>query len=282
MRKVFIPFLRKRRIASFADITPPVITAFQNHLLSKGAKPQTVNKYSSVVRSVFDQLVMDGTVTENVFDRVTALKEKAYRHPRGCHELPLLKGVFNRRWENELSYLLCLTIYATGLRNSEIDLIKYEDITAIHGCRFIDVKQSKTANGVRLVPLHPYVYKRLEAWYTKKRLSPCDYLLAPDCGHNQSTTYNAANAALGERLGVTEADLARQYITFYSGRYYWKTLMNAAELGDVEEYFMGHKVSRDVAKQYNRLDKRGQDLLVKKAREVFRILDEWLFCKKSA
>jgi hypothetical protein len=53
--------------------------------------------------------------------------------------------------------------------------------------------------------------------------------------------------------------------------------MNAEELGDVEEYFMGHKVSRDVAKRYNHRDKQGQEKILEKAREVFAILDKRLF-----
>ncbi|MDR1073095.1 MAG: hypothetical protein LBL45_05405, partial [Treponema sp.] len=44
-----------------------------------------------------------------------------------------------------------------------------------------------------------------------------------------------------------------------------------------EEYFMGHKVSAEVRKRYNHKDKRGVEKMAEKAREVFGILDEWLF-----
>jgi hypothetical protein len=56
--------------------------------------------------------------------------------------------------------------------------------------------------------------------------------------------------------------------------------MSAEGLGDVEEYFMGHKVSSDVSKLYNHKDKQGKNMLAKKAREVFKILDKRLFVKK--
>ena len=43
------------------------------------------------------------------------------------------------------------------------------------------------------------------------------------------------------------------------------------------EYFMGHKVSGDVAKRYNHRDKHGQKKLIAKTKEVLKIL---VFCPK--
>jgi hypothetical protein len=53
--------------------------------------------------------------------------------------------------------------------------------------------------------------------------------------------------------------------------------MDSENLGDVEEYFMGHKVSGDVAKRYNHKDKQGKKKLLEKARRVFQILDKRIF-----
>jgi hypothetical protein len=54
--------------------------------------------------------------------------------------------------------------------------------------------------------------------------------------------------------------------------------MNAEGLGeDIEEYFMGHKVSGDVSKRYNHKEKQGRDRLENKVRLVFSILDKKLF-----
>jgi hypothetical protein len=39
---------------------------------------------------------------------------------------------------------------------------------------------------------------------------------------------------------------------------------------------MGHKVSGDVSKNYNHKDKQGREKLLKKAKEVFTILDKKL------
>jgi hypothetical protein len=53
--------------------------------------------------------------------------------------------------------------------------------------------------------------------------------------------------------------------------------MNSEDLGDVEEVFMGHKVSTDVAKLYNHRDKQGKERFIKKAKKVFAILDKRIF-----
>jgi hypothetical protein len=94
----------------------------------------------------------------------------------------------------------------------------------------------------------------------------------------RSVLYNAANTALGEVIGLGQQELSEKHISFYSGWHFWKTMMSAAGLGeDIEEYFMGHKVSADVKKRYNHLDKRGEAALVEKAREVCGVLDRVLF-----
>jgi hypothetical protein len=54
--------------------------------------------------------------------------------------------------------------------------------------------------------------------------------------------------------------------------------MSSEGLGeDIEEFFMGHKVSGDVSKNYNHKDKRGREKLLEKAKEVFAILEKKLF-----
>jgi integrase len=276
--KVFIPFLKSQNIADFDDATAPVFSKLQTALLAKGNKPQTVNRYFNTVSAIFDHLIMDGTITENVFDKVIPLKEtQKTSKKRGCYEIGKINGIFNRKWREELDYLLCLVIYSTGLRNSEIEKIQAQDLISMKGYHFINIQKSKTENGVRIVPLHDFVYKKLLAYIKKHDFKDEQYLFSAKGGPNQSKVYKAANALLGKKLKMSADELEDQHITFYSGRHHWKTLMNANELGDVEEYFMGHKVSRDIAKRYNHRDKQGQKMIIKKAREVFAILDRWVF-----
>jgi integrase len=279
MKKKFIPYLQENNIKTFEKIDPPVIGKFQDYLLSEGMEPQSINRYLSSVNCVFNQLLIRGVIKENPFDRVKALKmgDKS-TEVRGCHDLDRMKGVFNRQWDDTLSYLLCLLIYTTGMRNSEIEKIKVNDLIELDDIRFVDVKESKSRNGIRLVPLHDFVYEKIQGYIKKTGKKGEDYIFSAHGGPNQSTLYREANILLGKKLKISEDELEKQGITFYSGRHFWKTLMNGEGLGDdIEEFFMGHKVSGDVSKNYNHKDKQGREKLLEKAKEVFTILEKKLF-----
>jgi integrase len=274
---VFIPHLKAAGADGFASLTPPVMAELQNALLlKKGNKPSTVNRYFGALNSIFAHFVMKGYVKENVMDKVKPLKASG-ESVRGCHELEKVRGAFNSRWEDKTSYMLCLMIYATGMRNSEIAKIRPPDIVEKGGARFVSVSKSKTKNGARLVPLHAFVYRNL-ADYIRETGAQADGYIFSAKGYNQSTLYRKANEALGAKLGCAADELDRQRITYYSGRHYWKTLMSAGGLGeDAEEFFMGHKTSREVRQRYNHKDKRGEEKALEKAREIFAILDNALF-----
>jgi integrase len=278
MNKKFIPYLRENNIKTFEKIDVPAMANFQDYLLAEGTKPQTINRYMSSINAVFNQLLITGVIKENPLDRVKSLKigTKSIKI-RGCHPVDKMKGVFDTQWDDTLSYLLCLMIYSTGMRNSEIEKIKVRDIIELDGIQFIDIKESKSRNGIRLVPLHNFVYKRLKRYIKQTGKREENYIFSDHGGPNQSTLYNQANALLGEKLKLSEDDLEKQKITFYSGRHFWKTLMSSEGLGeDIEEFFMGHKVSGDVSKSYNHKDKQGKGKILEKAHEVFTILEKKL------
>ena len=275
--KHWIPFLKKHRIKLLDEIDTPLLVKFQDYCLEKGIKPQTANTYISHISNIFDYLVLRGNIKINPCNGLTLLgvNEEHY-HIRGCYKIAELRGVFNKRWKDAYLQMLCLIIYTTNMRNSDIEKIQVKDIIRIKDCRFIDIPKSKTKNGVRIVPLHDFVYGMLIRYIKKTGKGPDDYVFTNGkrIAHD---TYNKANITLGAYAGYDEARLKEENITFYSGRHFWKTMMNSADLGEVEEYFMGHKISSDVAKRYNHRDKQGQDKIVKKAQEVFRILDKTLF-----
>jgi integrase len=270
----FIPYMRSRRITGFESIGVKELDDFQDHYLAEGLKPQTINDYLKAVRRIYTYLIRKGHISENPCLHLTnipvSLRDKK---ERGCYELEKLKGVFEKKWADRKLYLLCLLIYTTGIRNSEIGRIRKKDIVSVDGCRFVDITESKTENGVRLVPLHETVYRKLKEYAAGK---PSEERVFRNC---TSVTFSEANKELA-RILKTEETAEAQHITFYSGRHFWKTLMNSGGLGEeVEEIFMGHKVSNDVAKLYNHRDKQGKKHMVKKAKQVFSILDRELFSR---
>jgi integrase len=281
--KKFVPFLKEEKIQSFDRITKKTLSDFQDWLLAgkqpgaahvqvgRKLKPQTVNSNLTPVKMVFQYLERKGLIKQNpctLLSRIPVHEED--KRSRGCYEVERLKGVFNHGWENEGWYMLCLLVYTTGMRNSEIRGMGMEDIISIEGCRFIDIKESKTKSGIRIVPLHERVYEKLAAYAGAKGTG------APFREYTPADFTEAAGA-LAKELEVSEEEAA-QNITFYSGRHFWKTLMNSEELGeDIEEIFMGHRVSGDVSKLYNHRDKQGKKSLIRKARHVFAILDKQIF-----
>jgi site-specific recombinase XerD len=274
--RIIIPFLREKKIRRFEEITAPDITELQDRLLKKGNKAHTINRFLGCLKTITDHLVSHGKITENVFDKVVMLKKRKQDYKvRGCHEIHAVKGVFAREWEDKVSYLLCLIIYTTGMRNSEIEKMRVKDLIKLNGYNFINIPESKTENGVRIVPVHDFVHKKLSAYIIQTGKHGEDYIFSKNGNPLQSTVYRKANEDMLKALKLETGDT--KDISFYSGRHFWKTLMSAEDLGSVEEYFMGHKVSRDVAKRYNHLDKQGQKKILGKAKEVYKILDRYIF-----
>jgi integrase len=269
IKNKFMPFLKGRGIRSAEKIDARVLSDFQDELLGEGLKPQSVNDNLKGVKKVFAYLERKGIVKENPCRTLKGVRvRRSDQNVRGCYELEALKGVFDEPWEERLLYVLCLTAYTTGMRNSEIQGITPGAIREIGGVHFIDIQKSKTENGVRLAPLHERVFKALEGCWAAGGFAAGGW----------DRKFKAANLELGRRLGADEAELKAQGITFYSGRHFWKTMMNAGGLGeDAEELFMGHKVTSDVKKRYNHKDKQGQEEMVKKAKKVFSILDRYVF-----
>jgi len=273
IRDRFIPFLKKKSIKAFYEITPYILGDFQDNLLAEKIKPQTVNNIFKAVKRVFKYLLRKGLIKDNPCEFVHYIPVRLEdKKVRGCYDVEKLKGVFDRQWKDELSYLLCLLNYTTGLRNSEIAKVAMNDIIKIGNCNFIDVKESKTPSGIRSVPLHDTVYKKIAGYFSKKDPK------GPIFGCLSPGTFVRAGRQLALKLKISEEDIKKENITFYSGRHFWKTLMNVGGLGeDIEEIFMGHMVSNDMAKLYNHRDKQGKDRIVKKAKQVFKILDQYIF-----
>jgi site-specific recombinase XerD len=282
MLNKFIPYLKDEGADSLAAIDTPFMARFQNHLLRGNMKPQTINHAVSAINKIFEHLLLIGSCSINPCAGLAALKiTEEDVTERGCYDLALVRGVFNRRWEDERSYLLCLLIYATDMRNCEISRIQVHDLITVEGVSFIQIPKSKSRYGTRIVPLHPFVHKKLLRYIKQREKGPDDYIFSRG-KKLQSRAWTKAYHNMGTLLGYNDERLAAEHITFYSGRHFWKTLMNAENLGDAEEYFMGHKVSADVAKRYNHRDKQGQAKIAEKAKEIFGILDRRLFTRTKA
>jgi len=279
INRSFIPYLKKMGVKTIEEITTPFLSKFQNYLLTKnkkGVKPMTVNIRISHISMIFNRLLLDGLISVNPCKGLVSIKsKKGDKKITGCYDIEKLKGVFNKRWDNDFYCILNLLIYTTNLRNCEIENIRISDFTVIDGFHFLNVPDSKTPNGIRTVPIHDFAYKKLMG-YAKKN-NKTDYILKPKAKIIQSTEYKKAAVELAKHLGYSEEFMEKENMKFYSGRHFWKTLTDAEGLGDIGEIFMGHKVSTDVSKIYNHKDKIGKTKKLEKVKHLFMILDKYVF-----
>jgi integrase len=285
INKQFIPYLKTNGIKEIQDINTPLLTRFQNYLLTdkkkdgkiiEGIKPQTINNYISHISTIFDHLLLEGQITVNPCKSVLSIKaKKEDKKITGCYEVGKLKGVFNKQWKSDLSYMLTLLIYTTDMRNIEIERIRFSDLSTIEQYNFLNVPDSKTINGIRIVPIHNFVHDKLMEY--AKKYNKNDYIFKTKGKRLGSIVYRKSTIELAKHLGYSVEDINKDNIRFYSGRHFWKTLMSSEELGDIEEFFMGHKVSSDIAKRYNHRDKLGKEKLLEKTKKAFDILDKYIF-----
>jgi integrase len=262
----------------------PVLDDFQDYLINdkiaggktvKGIQAQTANDHKAAINKAFNYLVRKGIIDINPCRNLIPLPENN-KKSHGCYELEKMKGIFNKRWKDRMAYLLNLIIYTTDMRPVEIKGFCKNDIVSYYGCHFIDLKKSKTENGIRHVPLHEKTHKKIMEYVEGKDSSQNIF------GDVSAYQFSKAYKELGKMLGFNRDFLKEKNIKFYSGRHFWKTLMSAHGLGEgIEECFMGHRVTNDVAKLYNHRDMQGRKNLAKKAKEVFKILDTWLFVQRK-
>ena len=277
IKNYFINFLKKNSIYNFEEINAPLLSKFRKQLLAgsekkKPIKPQTIKSYFSCISQIYDNLITEGVAKLNPVKSLVRIK-MAEEKLRGCYEITMLKGAFNKKWGNQLSYLLCLIIYTTGMRNGEIERIKVCDLIVIDKIHFINIQESKTRNGIRIVPLHEFVYRKIITYAKKNDKNKNDLIFE----NVKRISYEVANSELARFTKYSKERLEAENITFYSGRHFWKTLMDSENLGDIEEYFMGHKTSGNVAKRYNHKDRQGKKKLIERTKRVFAILDKWVF-----
>jgi integrase len=163
-----------------------------------------------------------------------------------------LKGVFGKQWNDPLSKLLCMVIYFTGMRNSEILRMCFNDIEKINDVYFLNVRGTKSKNAVRKVPVHTALYSALENYVNENGIGKDTEIFKG----MYNDVFRQASFDMGLLLGFTDKQLLEKGICFYSGRHTYKSIMalgNAEKIGDLpidfQEMFMGHSFKKEELKE---------------------------------
>ena len=86
-----------------------------------------------------------------------------------------------------------------------MEKIQLKDLILIDDIHFIDIPESKSENGVRVVPLHDFVYKELTA-YAKKN-NKTDYIFRPGGAVMNGSIYRKAAQELAKYAGYSLEDI---------------------------------------------------------------------------
>jgi integrase len=283
-----IPFFQEKKVHYLNQITPIHIKELKRHLSKKGLTPQTINYNLHSFKKCLGLLKDMGKISYDFSGcSFTQKGSKEAEKARDIYAIDTLKGVFAKQWNNELSKLLCMVIYFCGIRNSEIQRMRFNDIENIDDVHFLNVRGTKSRNAVRKVPLHPALYNALET-YTKKNSIDRD---TPIFENMYNDVFRQASFDMGSLLGFTEKELVEKGICFYSGRHTYKTILalgNAEKTADIDinfqELFMGHNFNKKELREngineyaYNHLDAEsiGDTLLAQKGKEVLKVIDRY-------
>jgi integrase len=255
-----ITWLNEKRIFKYTDMNAQVLYNFQIDCMAKGISNKNIQDMIFSLKLLYNRLSAEGVISYNLFVGITQVKREKSKE-KGMFTIGGVRGIFNTVWENsETEYMFHFMACMTGLRNSEIRLLKTGDFETIGGLRFIRVTNArednsgtKTENGVRKVVLHDLVYDRIQDYIIKNNRKEYLFLNGRGSVYSASEVSDMIQSA-AQRIGVGNAYLAEQNITFHSWRHLYSTVLY--ESGQISsdwiEYFMGHK-QRGVKAVYTHL-----------------------------
>jgi integrase len=289
MTNHIVKFFQNKKVLYLSQITPIHIKELKNYLSKeKGLKPQTINYNLHSFKKCLELMKDMGKITADFSKCSFTVKgSKQAEKTRNIYSIDTLKGIFSKRWNNELSRVLCMVIYFCGIRNSEIVRMRFNDIEKINEVYFLNVRGTKSKNAVRKVPIHTALYSALKNYVRENGISKD----TPIFQGVYNDTFRQASFDMGSLLGFTDGQLLEKGICFYSGRHTYKTILtlgNAEKTGDVsidwQELFLGHNFSKEELKEkgineyaykHFNADVIGDDILSKKGKEVIKILTRY-------
>jgi integrase len=185
--------------------------------------------------------------------------------------------------------LYCLLGNLCGLRNAEILLLRKENIKLIGKTYFLSIENSrtdgtgtKTMAGKRLVPLHPFIYTKLDEYI--KENNRTDYIFWAGSKTINYNDFARARTIFSLLCGYDESSIKGHNIVFYSFRHFFNTIItNALYEIDLVEYYMGHSNRSDMKKNYLHLGSVGNKYIEENGIKIISVIENYfseLFKKK--
>jgi site-specific recombinase XerD len=151
-------------------ITESDITRYQEHLAKKGNVPRTIDTKVGTIRSLFNFAKKQSYTRGDNPAADRSLLNRKQRQKGGyatfeTDEIALLLGCdyFRERLAKNFDYTTAVLMgLMTACRVGEITTLKKEHFKhSRKGTPYITIRDSKTAAGIREVPLHPFIYAHI-------------------------------------------------------------------------------------------------------------------------
>lgn len=201
-------------------VTPSDITRYQEFLAEKGNSVRTIDNKISIVRALYNFAKKQGYTRQDNPAENRALLTKKQRLKGGYAifekeeiELFFKSEFFKEQMNKDPDYTTAVILgLFTGCRIGEITNLKKEQFKeSPKGNIYITIRDSKTLAGIREVPLHPWVFNRIEKFINSKTDKVFKYIEKDGKG-----TGNAVGKKFARN--VKSAGITRDKLVFHSLR----------------------------------------------------------------
>ena len=250
VKRVLIPYLNEYKIFDYSDLTPKVLYEFQKDCILKNISNKNITDILFAINLLYNRLSIEGKVAYNPLASIRCVKREKSKI-KGMFDIKDIKGLFNMEWiGNETEYMFNLISATTGMRNSEIRLLKVCDFEKVKDIHFINIsnarddesKEAKNEYSLRKVPLHNFVYDKIINYISKNQRTKYIFVNEKKHVYKACEISNMINI-VSNKLGFSDNYCSDNNITFHSWRHMYSTIMYESGViySDWIEYFLGHK-----------------------------------------
>lgn len=247
LHKHILPYLGKTRVSAItsAQINEWLVSLPEKDGISRSTSNQCLDALSTVMKFA----IKKGIIKNNPCADVENLGDDSTARPAfTALEVEALIGE-EGEWKNPLIRLMCMTAAVTGMRLGEVLALRSGGIFPDH----IDVRfsvspedglKSTKTNKPRIVPITPYLYNALAAWFPK---NPEHFIFSMkgDKPYTESTIARAINARCG-KLGIEK--------TFHGFRAFVDSMMMLKNVNETTvRKVIGHKDAK-MTEHYMHMD----------------------------
>lgn len=212
----------KKRTIQLTAITTDHLIAFRKYLEAQENGINTIYNKMKVVRKMLNKARREGLINSNPFENITLKQTSGTRGYLNLKQLNKLKKLKKKSASEELTCDLFLFSAYTGLRFSDLCLLKKEDVQK-KGSKFrISIKSKKTKENLEYT-LNDLAWKILSKYHkdAKKFIFPMMNKLVTDTEVEISTKISSANAYINKILKqlLLRAEITKKNISFHSSRH---------------------------------------------------------------